>query len=260
MTLSLSDRDAIDIIGRSDLVTAPLDMVRTQIAGGFIDQTRDRPNFWHGNRIVLNAPPAKRDYQRWIARHREAFAWREQQLPVVVTWYERYVARPHESRDESIERSTGFLAPLAPPEPPRPVGLQSATVDTSELWDGLGTLAERVYPEHGAFNRWRVSTLRELTQRGLGRVRVLLDSNGVPVSAVGAFSRNGIARFSGVITDPRYRQRGCASYLIAATLRDFRDINDRIVIAAETGSDAERLYVGLGFEPFATICSLVVKP
>jgi GNAT superfamily N-acetyltransferase len=259
MTLSLSDHDAIDIIGRSDLVTAPLDMVRTQIDGGFIDQTRSRPNFWHGNRIVLDAPPAKRDYQRWIARHREAFAWREQPLPVVVTWYERYVAHPHGDLG-AVERSTGFLAPLAPPEPPRPVGLQSATVDTSELWDGFATLAQRVYPEHGAFNRWRVSTLAELTQRGFGRVRVLLGPNGAPISAAGAFSRNGIARFSGVITDPHYRQRGCASYLIAATLRDFRDINDRIVIVTETGSDAERLYVGLGFEPFATICSLVVKP
>jgi GNAT superfamily N-acetyltransferase len=255
---TLSQAESFRLIAASELATAPIDLVRTPIDGGFMEQTHSRPNYWHGNRIVLDATPDPADYPRWLATYRELFAWRTDASPAVISWYERYDARQETQADERIERHTGLLAPLVPPERPRPAGLQSSTVDSGQLWSALAALSERVYPEHGGYNRWRIQTLRELQDRDVGRVRVLLDAAGTPVCAAGAFARNGVARFSGVITDPKYRQRGCASYLIAATLRDQRDLSPRVVIGAEAGSAAERLYLRLGFEPFVTIRSLVV--
>jgi GNAT superfamily N-acetyltransferase len=255
---TLSQSESFQLIAASELATAPIDLVRTPIDGGFMEQTRSRPSYWHGNRIVLDAAPDPADYPRWLATYGELFAWRTDASPAVITWYERYDVRPEAQADERVVRHTGLLAPLVPSDPPRPTGLQSSTVDSGELWRALAALSERVYPEHGAHNRWRIQTLRELQDRDLGRVRVLLDAAGTPVCAVGAFARNGVARFSGVITDPSYRQRGCASYLIAATLRDQRDLSTRIVICAKADSAGERLYLRLGFEPFVTIRSLMV--
>ena len=256
--LPLDDRQTFELIDRSELATAPLDSTRTPIEGGYVEATRSRPDYRRGNRIVLDTAPKPDEYPRWIQTYRELFAWRTEAAPAIVAWRERYVPDADDKSDERVKRTTGMLAPLTPSEPPRPAGLQSATVDSGELWDGFAALSERVDPEPNGFNRWRVSTLRELQQREFGRIRVLLDPAGKPIGAVGAFARNGVARFSGVITDVAYRNRGCASYLIAATLRDQRDLSGRIVICAAAHSAAERLYLQLGFRPFVTIRSLEV--
>jgi GNAT superfamily N-acetyltransferase len=256
----LTTAESFDLIAAAELATAPLDLVRTRIDGGFMEQTRSHPSYWHGNRIVLDDAPTADDYPRWLETYRELFAWRQDDSPAVITWYERHDPHPDREPDKRIKRHTGLLAPLYPPDVARPDHLQSSTVDSNELWEAFALLTERVYPEHGSFNRWRVGTLRALQQREFGRVRVLLDHAGNAVCAVGAFARNGVARFSGVITDARYRQRGCASYLIAATLRDQRDLSARIVLCTQFESAAERLYLRLGFEPFVTIRSLVVRP
>lgn len=256
----LTTAESFHLIAASELARAPLDLVRTPIDGGFMEQTRSRPDYWHGNRIVLDSAPAPVDYPRWLETYRELFAWRQNDSPAVITWYQRYDPLADPEPDKRVERDTGLLAPLYPPDAPRPDGLQSSTVDSNELWEAFALLTERVYPEHASFNRWRVGTLHALQQREFGRVRVLLDPAGNAVCAVGAFARNGVARFSGIITDAHYRQRGCASYLIAATLRDQRDLSARIVLCTAYGSSAERLYLRLGFEPFVTIRSLVVRP
>jgi len=255
---TLSQAESFRLVAAAELAVAPVEVVRTPIDGGFLEQTRSRPDFKNGNRIILDAAPEPADYPGWLATFKELFAWRADSSPAVITWYERHDPRPDEQIDHRIEQTVGLLAPLVPPDPPRPARLQSATVDSGDLWEALASLAERVYPEHPNFSRWRTSTRRELQNREFGRMRVLLDEGGTPVSACGAFARNGVARFSGVMTDPNYRQRGCVSYLIAATLRDQRDLTGRIVIVAEAGSSAERLYRHMGFDPFVTIRSLVV--
>jgi GNAT superfamily N-acetyltransferase len=255
----LTPAESFRLMAASELATAPLDLVRTPIDGGFMEQTKSRPSYWHGNRLVLDTAPAPADYSHWLAIYREHFAWRTDDSPAVITWYETYAAQADEGADPRVERDTGFLAPLTPPEVARPAGLQSTTVDSGEQWEAFANLAQGVFPEHGSYNRWRAGTLRELQERGLGRVRALLNASGTPICAAGAFARNGVARFSLVVTDPTFRQRGCASYLIAATLRDQRDLAAHIVIGAQAGSDAERLYRHLGFKPFVTIRSLVAR-
>jgi len=73
---------------------------------------------------------------------------------------------------------------------------------------------------------------------------------------LGAFHGDGVGRYANVTTAPAYRHRGCATYLISSALRDLRKRVDDVVIVADTGSDAERLYGSLGFVPILSIRSI----
>src|SRR5665213_2773122 len=106
---TLSQAESFHLIAAAELATAPIDLVRTSVDGGFMEQTRSRPNYWHGNRLVLDAAADPADYPRWLATYRELFAWRTNASPAVITWYERYDAHPDAQPDERVERHTGLL-------------------------------------------------------------------------------------------------------------------------------------------------------
>lgn len=245
--------DAIRLVRKSDLATAPLGTVSERIAGAFVDSVRENPGYWHGNRIVLDAPPAPREVEAWRERHRELFAWRGEGYPAVITWYDQLDVPAPEIADEV---QTALLAPSAFVEAPQPRGLRAVDVATEALWDAVAGFESAIYPHYGEFTRWRLETLRALVERRRGTYRALVDESGAVVAALGAFYADGTGRFANVATAPAYRRRGCASHLITTVLTHVRRRVDDVAIVADAGSDAERLYRSLGFLPLLSIRSI----
>jgi GNAT superfamily N-acetyltransferase len=245
--------DAIRLLRKSDAATAPLGSVSERIDGAYVDSVHEYPAYWHGNRIVLDRPPAPSDMEGWRELHGEIFKWRDGAFPVVITWYDQLDVPPPEIADEV---QTALLAPAAILAAPLPDGLHAIDVAGDALWQSTGDLACALFPQYGDFSHWRVATLRALTERGRGLYRALVDADGKVVASLGAFHGDGVGRFAHVTTALEYRKRGCAAHLIASALQDVRKRVDDVVIVADTGSDAERLYLSLGFVPFLSIRSM----
>jgi GNAT superfamily N-acetyltransferase len=245
--------EAIRLLRKSDAATAPMGFVSERIDGAFVDSVREYPAYWHGNRLVLDRPPAPDEIERWREMHREIFAWRGGAFPAVVTWYDQLDVPPPEIADEV---QTAMLAPGSIVDAPLPDGLHCDDLASDEAWDSAGDLACALFPQYGDFNRWRLATLRALSERGRGLYRALTDPQGHVVASLGAFHTDGVGRYANVVTAPAHRRRGCAAYLIASALRDLRKRVDDVVIVADTGSDAERLYLSLGFVPILSVRSI----
>jgi GNAT superfamily N-acetyltransferase len=227
--------------------------VSERIDGAFVDSVREYPAYWHGNRITLDRPPAPEEIERWRERHREIFAWRGGTFPVVITWYDQLDVPPPEIADEV---QTALSAPATIVDAPLPDGLHSPDLMSDALWDSAGDLACALFPQYGDFNRWRMATLRALAERGRGFYRCLTDGDGRVVASLGAFQSDGVGRYANIVTAREYRRRGCAAYLIASALRDMRKRVDDVILVADAGSDAERLYLSLGFVPIMSVRSI----
>jgi ribosomal protein S18 acetylase RimI-like enzyme len=245
--------EAIALLRKSDAAMAPMGSVSERIDGAYVDSVREYPGYWHGNRIVLDRPPAPQEIERWRELHRETFAWRAGEFPAVITWYDQLDVPPPEIADEV---QTALLAPGIFVDAPLPEGLRAVDVCGDDLWNSAGDLSCAIFPQHGDFNRWRLATLRALAERGRGLYRALIDSDGTVVAAAGAFHADGAGVFTNVETSPAHRRRGCAAHVIASALRDLRKRVDDVVIVADTGGAAERLYRSLGFVPFLSIRSM----
>jgi GNAT superfamily N-acetyltransferase len=245
--------EAIRLVRKSDAATAPTGLVTERIDGAYVDSVHEYPSYWHGNRIVLDRPPSPLELERWRERYRELFAWRGASYPAVITWYDQLDVPAPEIADEV---QTALIAPSTFAEAPLPDDLRVADLGSDELWNGVIELSRSIRTEHHEFYRWRVATLRALAERGRGFYRVLLAPDGTVVAALGAFHSDGVGRYANVDTTPAFRRRGCASYLITSALRDLRKRLDNVVIVADTGSGAERLYRSLGFVPILSIRSI----
>ena len=245
--------DAIRLHRKSDAATAPIGSVSERIDGAYVDSVREYPAYWHGNRIVLDRPPVPQEIERWRELHREVFAWREGAFPAVITWYDQLDVPTPEIVDEV---QTALLAPAIIGDVPIPDGLRAVDLSSDASWDSAGDLACALFPQYGDFNRWRLATLRALSERGRGIYRALIDADGNVVASLGAFHADGVGRFANVATAPEHRRRGCAAHLIVSGLRDLRKRVDDVVIVADTGGDAERLYRSLGFVPILSIRSI----
>jgi predicted GNAT family acetyltransferase len=110
-----------------------------------------------------------------------------------------------------------------------------------------------VHPEFDTWHRVRVTMLRELVQAGAGTYKYLRDNAGEAVAAAGVFMKSGVGRYADVMTVAQRRGTGCASFLLTNLLIELRQTPREVVIVADVGSAAERLYRHLGFEPFISI-------
>jgi len=234
-------------------VGAPIDLVSERIEGAIVDSVRSCPSYWHGNRLVLDRPPDAAELERWRLRHRELFAWRGAEFPVVITWYDLLDVPPPEFADEV---HVAMLAPAGCEVAPVPAGLRSADACDDAAWEAVVELARVVHPQYREFNRLWLSMLRSTLARRRGVLRVLVNERGVVVAGAAGISWDGVGRYADVQVHPEYRRRGCARYLVTSILADLRRSVDDVIIVAQAESGAERLYRSIGFVPILSIRSL----
>jgi predicted GNAT family acetyltransferase len=115
-------------------------------------------------------------------------------------------------------------------------------------------------PGRRAYHAWRRAEHRWLAESGRG-LWWLAEADGRPVASAGIFwdAAGTLARFQDVDTVEHARNRGFASGLLSAMLTDVQQRLpglETCVIVTAAGSQAERIYRRLGFEPVSRLQAL----
>lgn len=227
-------------------------------AGYVAVHTLEFPGYHGGNMLVLDHPPTAARFPEWVAVWGRELGRRPDLERFVVQW-ETGPGEPNHLRGylegalvpaPATVHTLGTLRPLERPATAveiRPLGAASD-------WDALAALTvantEVQYPGQAAFGIWRAGAHRENCDAGRARWWGAFDA-GVLTGSAGLYESGDWARFADVITHPGHRRRGIATTLVHAMCTDLHTARPdvTVVIVSTPGSQAERLYHQVGFEP-----------
>lgn len=238
--------------------------------GHLVLQTAWRQDLREGNALHVGEVVDDGQVDRWV----RAFAERLGHLPsiehVTVRWETDatftgagdYAARMSASAAErglELERLTVLeLAGQPRPMVPLTDGVEVVSASRDEHWWGVRALRISAAGGDADLHTWRTDQLRELAKHGRGGAW-LAYRFGIPVTTAGVWRDGaGVAVVDDVITHAVHRRLGIASHLVAVASGAHREAfpDDRLLLLAEHGSDAERLYGRLGFAPIGTVWGL----
>lgn len=222
-------------------------------------RTPEQPGYYWGNLLLFPSPPAPGDCPRWMARFREEFA----DLPGVRHQTFAWDAPGGETGDLDPFLAEGFaydpgqvLHAREVHPPPRPLEeLEVRPLRTPEEWQAAvecqvacrdPVFSEAAYRE---FSRGRMERLGAMASEGLGWwFGAFLD--GLQVGSLGIYLEGEVGRFQIVGTLPEYRRRGvCGTLVHRSSLQALAAGARELVLVAELGSPAERVYGSVGYGP-----------
>jgi hypothetical protein len=259
---------------QTDCMVRPASVHIHPRAGYTLVQTPACPGYWFGNYLFLWETPRPASVEQWVRVWQRKFVGRTGVNTVVLQWEVDKSAPAWagtkeplsvEGCAEPLRVTSTSICVLESPQPPRhgaPVAVRP--IETEEEWEGVLALAlEEIEPtdeKHRQFSRWRLGEYRRQVQEGGGRWWGGF-GDGELWGAAGFFWRDGLARFQDVATAQTVRRRGVCTHLVYAVATDFLHHcpNGQVVIAAESGSQAESVYSRLGFREVSRQWSLMAK-
>ena len=217
------------------------------------------PNYYWGTLLVFDQAPQPGDYERWTRLFSLAFAHRPGVQHFSFGWddgsgahgaVEPFRAAGYEVFDvKTLAAKTTRLPPRANTQVEcRPLRGNAEWADLvgNELTrrpDGY----DDAQWEH--YIRGLVGSYRRSVEKGHGAwFGAFLQ--GELTATAGIFCVNGLARYQSVVTRPRWQKRGIAGRLIAE-MGQWANHNlnaERLVITADEGSSAARIYASCGLE------------
>ncbi len=233
--------------------------------------TPSRRDFHEGNALHVEEPVDAGDLDRWLAAFEERFGHLAGVDHRRVLWetgpgltdagaYAERLRAAAEARGLDLDRMTLMaLGEELRPMAPFTDGVEAVRAVRDVHWAGVRALHASSTPTPATQLRaWRTAELAALADAGRGGVWLAFRF-GVPVATCALFRDGaGIASLDDVITHAVHRQLGIASHLAAVACGAHRAAfpDDRILLLADHGSAAERLYARLGFAPIGTVWAL----
>ncbi|MDZ7801014.1 MAG: GNAT family N-acetyltransferase [Trueperaceae bacterium] len=244
-------------------------------------RTPSIPDAHWGNLLAFAGPPGAGDRGRWEARFAETFARDPGVTHATFAWDD-----PHgregdlasfEDAGYDVDRNTVRTATprdlaAAPPQPP---GFALRRVDDAPSWRAFRAVQHSGVRDTDEAPEAYARFLRRVLARTLRWVRdggppglhggwYLATLDGQPAGTMGLYVREGLGRFQDVRVVPTLRRRGVASAMVHAVARDgFARLGAaRLVIMADEGASADRIYGRLGFrqvERFVGVCHRDVR-
>lgn len=253
---------------KTDLLVRPHNLfVRRHSEDLGVMRNPDRDDHWFGNMLLLPEVPAPADLPRLLDAWRQAFADAPGVAKTVLQW-EATPARcarlapavetAAHTQNLILEHNVVLRLERRPSEPlaaRAPVTVRPVLADAD--WSAVLAVAngDAETPGRREFNAWRQAEYRRLIDdTGRGQWW-LVELNGEVVASAGIFwdESGRLARFQRVDTRADARGLGCCSALISTmvidTARRLPELEE-CVIVAELGSQAERVYRRVGFEPY----------
>jgi GNAT superfamily N-acetyltransferase len=252
---------------RTDLFFAAFDGTIVDRGDRLVVTTPTNPTYHWGNLVLFPVPPKVGDLPRWTDIFR-----REIGEPEVVGHVAFGIdgvdgdvgaVQPFLDAGFDLERGVVLTARAVRP-PPRPnadVSVRPIVGDADwemVLQHRLGTLeADEQNDGNVTFHRRQMARYRAMAEAGRGHWFGAF-ADGALVADLGLYHQDGVGRYQSVATHPDHRGRGIAGTMVHAAgeyvLR--HDGVRSLVIVAEEGSQAARVYASVGFTPVETTLGL----
>ncbi|UCE00219.1 MAG: GNAT family N-acetyltransferase [Chloroflexota bacterium] len=222
-------------------------------------KTPSNPTFYWGNFLLFSHPPEEGDYLKWqelfnkeiggppVYEHK-AFGWD-------TTGGEIGAAQPFVESGFLLEVSSVLTARgkdlISKFSPDSSLRFLTSDDDWHQAIENQVACREPIFSEAGyrVFRQRQMQRYREMVSAGRGVWFGAFIGQQL-VADLGIFWEGELARYQSVQTHPNFRRRGIASALLFTAGKyalDHTDSDD-LVIVSESGSEAERLYQGMGFQ------------
>ena len=243
---------------RTDLLFPTFDGEVLARRGYLAVRTPSNPGFYWGNFLLYARPPGEGDVARWREDFRreigcppdvkhETFGWDSPEGDLGCV-------EPFLREGFCVSRSV-VLTRREPPAPDSPPpGIEARILVSDSDWQQA--VACQVACRDQGFDE---QAYRDFRTRSMARYRRMADagrggwfgafSGDRLVADLGVFHGGGLGRYQSVETQPEFRRRGIAGYLVRVAGHHAM-VEHRLhslVIVAEEASDAARLYHALGF-------------
>ncbi|HEY5928603.1 MAG TPA: GNAT family N-acetyltransferase [Kofleriaceae bacterium] len=236
----------------------------TDRGGYLVLETPDDPGYYHGNLLVFPAAPQPGELVHWLRKFDDELGRNPAIKHVTFCWdgITGDQGAAEELRDAGFQIDThellaAELVEAAPATLPTRLLAPDEVLATADLAWQLGDRHDETYRQ---FLHRRAAWHRDLVARGAARFYGAFDGTSL-VASLGLVRVLDLGRYQDVQTLPAYRKRGLARALLAAAARDALGEStsrlradekqwvgvDRVVIVAEPGSPAARLYARAGF-------------
>ena len=244
-----------------------------EITARFIEvRTPSNYDFWFGNYLLLSAPPEVGEIEGWSAKFETIFFDAPEVRHKCLQW-------PDDKSDTSVLRATleragwnydqtSVLSSTESKSVRRPpCGVSFREVKHASDWHNV--LEHQVLtrpegfaePAYRAFKIKRLQEFQGLVNEGRGNWYGAFKGSEL-VADMGIFHRRGISRFQEVSTHPRHRRQGICAALVhfVSCVEQARRPGAKMVILADRGEPAERIYKSLGYREIEQIQSVVMRP
>jgi GNAT superfamily N-acetyltransferase len=227
-------------------------------------ETPDDPGYYHGNLLVFPAPPEPGEVATWLRLFETELGCNPAIRHVTFCWdgITGATGAGDELRDAGFQIDTHEVL-VADGVDPTPAALPIRTLVPDEVLataDLAWQLGDRHDETYRNFLYRRAAWQRDLVARGIAKFYGAFDGATL-VASLGLVRVLDIGRYQDVQTLPAYRKRGLARALLAAAARDALGDStsrlnvdqpswvgvERVVIVAEPGGAAARLYTRAGF-------------
>lgn len=244
---------------RSDLIFIRFDGQVLDRGRYLVVRSPSNPTYYWGNMLIFDQPPQESDSARWPeifageigqpprVRHR-TFGWDAPQGELGQA--QAFVRQGYRLIQSDVLTARQVQAPqhLNSEVEIRPL---ASDQDWEAALHNQVRNREEGHDEksYRAFRRRQNQRYRAMERAGLGHwYGAFLD--GRLVADLGLFVAQELGRFQNVVTDVDHRRRGIAGTLVYHAARHAQDElgAEQLIIVADRGSDAGRLYRSLGFQ------------
>lgn len=244
---------------RTDLIFPAFDGEIIDRGNYLVVKTPANPTFYWGNFLLFDRPPGDADYEKW----RQLFAQEIGTAPEIehqafgwdTTGLEKGFIQPF--LDHGFELEHGTVLTLQRTHlTTKPVpDITFRALLTEEDWlqcvENQVICREEIFSEAGyrVFRTRQMQRYQEMVIKGLGAWFGAFYGSQL-VTDLGIFCDHDLGRYQSVQTHPDFRRRGIAGGLVNyAANYAFEKLDvETLVILAESGSAADRLYQSLGFQ------------
>jgi GNAT superfamily N-acetyltransferase len=212
-----------------------------------IVRTPENPSYYWGNFVLVTDPAAVNEADRWLGEFERLFPDAEHRAIGLVAEPDRqlWLDRTMFTESADVLVSAGPIAPA-----PLAEGYQVRPIASDADWAASTTTRIVCFTGQDEFEARTTESRIEMARTaphapwfGAFAGDELAAELGITVLP------GGVARYRSVVTHPDHRRRGLARHLLAVAAESAREHGaDKLVIVADGGSDAGRLYQRAGFE------------
>lgn len=231
------------------------------------------PSFYWGNFLLMPAPPAPGDVQRWDALFRHHHPGTPHRAFGVDTAdnhegaADEFRAAGYQVMRDTVLTADGTHTPrrLNTDATFRPLHTDADWASALNLRLAVNAADPDGHEETGyrEFSTLKLASYRQAHAAGHGAYLGAFDDRGVMLSGLGIFDAGeGIARYQSVETHPDARSRGLAGTLVhTAAQWAHEHLGTRtLVIVADPAYHAQALYESVGFKPTETQLAIQKRP